>query len=83
MMEFILQRLSNLFSVKSIVSLALTAMFAYQIIKGSVDQNFIVIYSTVIAFYFGTQSSKIQNLIDKESEKQNSEDIVSESDLDS
>lgn len=58
-MEQILKRVENLLTVKSIVTLALTAVFAYQAVKGAVSQDFMMIYTTVIAFYFGTQAQKL------------------------
>ena len=57
-MEQFLKRIENLLTVKSIVTLALTAVFAYQAVKGTVSQDFMMIYTTVIAFYFGTQAQK-------------------------
>lgn len=50
--------LTRLVSVKSIVTLVLTAVFAYLAIKGSISQDFMTIYAVIIAFYFGTQSQK-------------------------
>lgn len=49
------ERLSKLLTVKSIVTLVLTGVFAYLSIRGGADQSFLTIYTTVIAFYFGTQ----------------------------
>ena len=57
-MEAFLKRIENLLTVKSIVTLALTAVFAYQAVKGAVSQDFMMIYTTVITFYFGTQAQK-------------------------
>ena len=52
-------RLSNLLTVKSIVTFVLTAVFAVMTIRGDVKPDiFITIYSTIIAFYFGTQHEK-------------------------
>ena len=49
----------RLVSVKSIVTLTLTAVFAYLAITGAVDgEKFLTIFTTVIAFYFGTQAEK-------------------------
>ena len=51
--------LKKLISVKSIVTLALTGVFAYLSIIGSVSgEQFLVIFTTIIAFYFGTQHEK-------------------------
>ena len=55
-MEQVLKRIENLLTVKSIVTLALTAVFAWQAVKGEVSQDF-----TVIAFYFGTQAQKLHS----------------------
>ena len=49
------ERFSKLLTVKSIVTLILTVVFAYLSIRGGADQPFLTIYTTVIAFYFGTQ----------------------------
>ena len=62
-MENILKRLSNLLSVKSIVTLILTTVFAYQAITGTISQDFMTIYAVIIAFYFGTQSQKMQEVL--------------------
>ena len=57
------KRLANLVSVKSIVTLVLTAVFAYMAITNSITQDFMTIYAVIIAFYFGTQSQKVQDAI--------------------
>ena len=63
-MEQIRKRLGNLLSVKSLVTLVLTAVFAYMAIVGKISQDFMTIYAVIIAFYFGTQSQKTQDVID-------------------
>ena len=63
-MELIHKRLANLMSVKSIVTLVLTGVFAYMAITGNISQDFMTIYAVIIAFYFGTQSQKTQDVID-------------------
>ncbi len=63
-MNQIFNRLGNLLSVKSLVTLVLTVVFAYQAIVGSISQDFMTIYAVIIAFYFGSQSQKVQNLLD-------------------
>lgn len=55
MNEF-LRRITNLLSVKSIVTITLTAVFAYMAVANSISQDFMTIYAVIIAFYFGTQS---------------------------
>ena len=64
MNEIILKRIGALLSVKSIVTLALTAVFAYLAVTKQISQEFMVVYTVVIAFYFGTQSQKTQDVID-------------------
>ena len=63
-MEKIIKRVLNLLSVKSLVTLALTGVFAYMAIVGKISQDFMTIYAVIIAFYFGTQSQKTQDAID-------------------
>ena len=53
------ERLNKLLTVKSIVTIALTGVFCGLSATGSISgQEFLTIFTTVIAFYFGTQSSK-------------------------
>ena len=61
MWETILKRLGNLLSVKSLVTLVLTGVFAYMAIKGVISQDFMTIYAVIIAFYFGTQAKENNN----------------------
>ena len=63
MWETILKRFGNLLSVKSLVTLVLTGVFACMAIKGAISQDF-MIYAVIIAFYFGTQSQKVQDAVD-------------------
>ena len=63
-MELIHKRLANLMSVKSIVTLVLTGVFSYMAVTGNISQDFMTIYAVIIAFYFGTQSQKTQDVID-------------------
>ena len=64
MPETILKRLGALLSVKSLVTMTLTGVFAYLAITGQIAQDFMTIYAVIIAFYFGTQSQKVQDVID-------------------
>ncbi len=64
-MELIHKRLANLMSVKSLVTLVLTGVFAYMAVTDNISQDFMTIYAVIIAFYFGTQSQKTQDVIDK------------------
>lgn len=63
-MNKITKRLGNLLSVKSIVTLILTVVFAYMAITESISQDFMTIYAVIIAFYFGTQSQKVQEALE-------------------
>lgn len=63
-MDKFYNRLSNLISVKSLVTLVLTGVFAYLSCAGQINQNFMTIYAVIIAFYFGTQSQKNTEVID-------------------
>ena len=63
-METIIKRLSNLLSVKSLVTLVLTGVFAFMACTNQISQDFMTIYAVIIAFYFGTQSQRTQDLLD-------------------
>jgi len=63
--DIILKRLGALMSVKSIVTLVLTCVFAYMACAGQISQDFMTIYAVIIAFYFGTQSQKVQDVVDR------------------
>ena len=65
-MELIKKRCANLLSVKSLVTLTLTVVFAYMSVTGQISQDFMTVYAVVIAFYFGTQSQKQQDALDGE-----------------
>ena len=60
----IVKRLGNLLSVKSLVTLVLTVVFAVMALRGTISQDFMTVYAVVIAFYFGTQSQKVQDAVD-------------------
>lgn len=47
----------RLIKVKSLVTLALTAAFCIQTLRGEMGADrFLTVFTTVIAFYFGTQT---------------------------
>lgn len=57
-MEFI-KNLAALIKVKTIVTLTVMAVFAYLALTGKISaDNVMIVVSTVIAFYFGTQHEK-------------------------
>ena len=59
-MDF-LKNLAALLKVKTIVTLVVISIFAVLALKGTITaDNVMIIVSTVIAFYFGTQSNKNQ-----------------------
>ena len=65
MKEIIVKRLGALLSVKSLVTLLLSGVFAYLAITGQQSQEFMTVYTVVIAFYFGTQTQKISDAVEK------------------
>ena len=57
------ESLKNLLKIKSIITIILTLVFATMLIAGLftsvvIPQEFIMVYTTVIGFYFGTQYQK-------------------------
>ena len=69
-MEIIRKRIANLLSVKSLVTIVLTIVFAYMAVTGKISQDFMTIYAVIIAFYFGTQSQKTQDILDNNENKE-------------
>lgn len=64
-MDKIIKRIGNLLSVKSLVTLILTAIFAVMALRGDIGgKDFLTIFLMVISFYFGSQSQKMQDAID-------------------
>ncbi|MGI5954594.1 hypothetical protein [Dysosmobacter sp.] len=58
-MERIQERLANLLSVKSLVTVILTVIFAGLSVRGSVSsEQFLTVFTVVISFYFGTQTQR-------------------------
>lgn len=58
-MELMKKRAANLLTVKSIVTLVLTAVFAALALRREVSgTEFVTIFTVVVGFYFGTQSQK-------------------------
>lgn len=57
-----LDRLKNLIDVKSIVTIILTGVFSLLAVTGKVQADqFLTVFTVIIAFYFGTQAQKIAN----------------------
>ena len=53
------EKIAKLLTVKSIVTLVVTTVFAVLSLRGDVSgQEFLTVFSVIIAFYFGTQAEK-------------------------
>ncbi len=53
------ERIDKLLSIKSIVTLSACGVFCILSLRGDLTgQEFLTIFTTVIAFYFGTQTGK-------------------------
>lgn len=58
-MEKLIDRLTKLIDVKSIMTLALTIAFVGLVAKELIDgDKFMSIYTMIVGFYFGVQSTK-------------------------
>lgn len=72
-----LDKIKDLIDVKSIVTITLTIVFAILTVQGTIPQEFLTIYTTIIAFYFGTQYQKnIANKMESTDTKENIENRV-------
>lgn len=61
MNEIWVKRFAKLLCVKSIVTIALTAVAMVLALRGDITgQDFLSVFLMVISFYFGTQSQKPQ-----------------------
>lgn len=53
------ERIAKLIDVKSVVTLFLTLVFGVQTVRGNISaEQFQTVFTTIIAFYFGTQYAK-------------------------
>jgi hypothetical protein len=60
------ERLAKLIDVKSIITILVTAVFCYlSIIEKINAEQFMTVFSVIIAFYFGTQYAKKQDTAEK------------------
>lgn len=58
-MELFMKNLANLVKVKTVVTLVVLFVFAVLALRGDIAaDNVMVIVSTVMAFYFGTQHER-------------------------
>ena len=54
------ERIAKLLTVKSILTLALTGVFCFLSVKGTVSADqFLTVFTVIVSFYFGTQFEKI------------------------
>ena len=52
----IIKRIGNLITVKTIVTIMITIVFCILAVKEYISSDvFVTVFSTIIAFYFGTQ----------------------------
>lgn len=73
----IVTRISNLITIKSIVTLILTVVFAILSLRGIVTPEvFISVFTVIIGFYFGTQ--KIDDTAKKVTSNENGETVSKE-----
>ena len=52
------EKIKKIFDVKSIITISLTLVYCIMALKGNIDTQFLTIYTTIIAFYFGTKHQK-------------------------
>lgn len=58
-MELLKKRLANLLTIKSLVTLIVTSVFAVLALRGTISgEQFLTVFTVIIAFYFGTQTVK-------------------------
>ena len=58
-MELIIKRLANLLTIKSLVTVIATVVFSVLALRGDITgEQFLTIFTVIIAFYFGTQATK-------------------------
>ena len=65
MLQTLFDRIQKLFAVKSIVTLALTAVFCKLCLADMIGADqFMAIFTMIIGFYFGTQAEKKSTTIE-------------------
>ena len=58
-MEQLAKRLTNLLTIKSLVTLATTVVFTVLSLRGEISSSeFLAVFTTVVGFYFGSQAKK-------------------------
>lgn len=60
-MDLIKKRAANLLTIKSLVTIAMTALVIFLAVRGDISGEQVnTIFTVVIGFYFGTQVSKTE-----------------------
>lgn len=55
------ERIAKLISVKSVVTILLTLIFGVLALRRDISgSEFLTVFTTVIAFYFGTQAERLE-----------------------
>lgn len=58
-MDLIIKRLANLLTIKSLVTLLVSVVFAVLAMRGTISgEQFLTIFTVIISFYFGSQVEK-------------------------
>lgn len=58
-MEQLVKRLTNLLTIKSLVTLSTTVVFTVLSLRGEISSSeFLAVFTTVVGFYFGSQAKK-------------------------
>lgn len=59
--ETLLTRISNLLSVKTIITTILSIVFAVLAMRGTIEaKDVLTVYLVIVGFYFGTQQAKLE-----------------------
>lgn len=67
MNDLLQRRLASLLCVKSIVTLVMAAVFAFSVLTDRISgKDFLTVFSVIIAFYFGTQSERLNGMLGKD-----------------
>ena len=69
-MELLKKRLANLLCIKSIVTLAATAVFSVLSLRGTLSgEQFLTVFTVIVTFYFSTQAMKKEEQTNKKEEQ--------------
>ena len=76
LLEYVVSHIVNLIKIKSLLTLALTATFVVLALRGEIaPDQFLTIFTTVVAFYFGSQVGKKEDA-DTAKEESNSNTVI-------